>query len=78
MLATRKIDQLEMALKMAEASHANSRKEIERMKGIVTLAEEEKNKAQERLNPTYPKPPVICVGEALAELFIGLATERAF
>ena len=57
MLATRKIDQLEMALKMAEASHANSRKEIERMKGIVTLAEEEKNKAQERLNPTYLNAP---------------------
>ena len=57
MLATRKIEQLEMALKMAEASHANSRKEIERMKGIVTLAEEEKNKAQERLNPTYLNPP---------------------
>ena len=50
MQAAKKIEQLEMALKRAEDSHANSRKEIARMQGVISMAEEEKNKAQERLN----------------------------
>ena len=50
MQAAKKIEQLEMALKLAEDSHANSRKEIARMQGVISMAEEEKNKAQERLN----------------------------
>ena len=50
MQAAKKIEQLEMALKLAEDSHANSRKEMVRLQGVISMAEEEKNKAQERLN----------------------------
>ena len=47
---SRKIDQLEIALEKAKQSLKNSEKDKEKLNRKISLAEEEKNSAQERLN----------------------------
>ena len=47
---SRKIDQLEIDLEKAKQSLTNSEKDKERLNKKISLAEEEKNSAQERLN----------------------------
>ena len=47
---SRKIDQLEVALEKAKQSLKNSEKDKEKLNRKISLAEEEKNSAQERLN----------------------------
>ena len=47
---SRKIDQLEIALEKAKQSLKNSEKDREKLNREISLAEEEKNNAQERLN----------------------------
>ena len=46
---SRKIDQLEMELERAKESLTNSEKDRERLNRLISLAEKEKNNAQERL-----------------------------
>ena len=47
---SRKIDQLEIALEKAKQSLRNSETDKEKLNRKISLAEEEKNSAQERLN----------------------------
>lgn len=47
---SRKIEQLEIALEKAKRSLTNSKKEKERTNQLISVAEQEKNKAQERRN----------------------------
>jgi len=47
---SRKIDQLEIALEKAKQSLKNSEKDKEKLNRKISLVEEEKNSAQERLN----------------------------
>ena len=47
---SRKINQLEIDLERAKQSLTNSEKDKEKLNKKISLAEEEKNSAQERLN----------------------------
>ena len=56
---SRKIDQLEIALEKAKQSLKNSEKDKEKLNRKISLAEEEKNSAQERLNQTEKNDLII-------------------